>query len=180
MQRALDNISNKNVTTVIIAHRLSTIQNADVIYAIKDGKVLEKGTHEELLKLNCYYAGMVESQMDGTEKKKDKINRKDRHSSVYSAMSSDFENELNKGDDEIKKEKPKKKKKLISVQRGRIFSLYRNRKMLVFFASVASFFAGAVMPSAGYNLSNCINAFASGDKDKIKKRGLFHACMYIF
>ena len=179
VQRALDNISNKNVTTVIIAHRLSTIQNADVIYAIKDGKVLEKGTHEELLKLNGYYAGMVKSQMDGTDNKEYKMDKKDRHSSVYSAMSSDFENELNKGDDEIKKEKPKKKKKLISVQRGRIFSLYRNRKMLVFFASVASFFAGAVMPSAGFNLSNCINAFASGDKDKIKKRGLFHACMYI-
>ena len=179
VQRALDNISNKNVTTVIIAHRLSTIQNADVIYAIKDGKVFEKGTHEELLKLNGYYAGMVKSQMDGTDNKKDNMNKKDRHSSVYSAMSSNFENELNKSDDEIKKEKPKKKKKLISVQRGRIFSLYRNRKMLVFLASVASFFAGAVMPSAGFNLSNCINAFASGDKDKIKKRGLFHACMYI-
>ena len=179
VQRALDNISNKNVTTVIIAHRLSTIQNADVIYAIKDGKVLEKGTHEELLKLNGYYEGMVKSQMDGTDNKKDNMNKKDRHSSVYSAMSSNFENELNKSDDEIKKEKPKKKKKLISVQRGRIFSLYRNRKMLVFLASVASFFAGAVMPSAGFNLSNCINAFASGDKDKIKKRGLFHACMYI-
>ena len=179
VQRALDNISNKNVTTVIIAHRLSTIQNADVIYAIKDGKVLEKGTHEELLKLNGYYAGMVKSQMDGTDNKKDNMNKKDRHSSIYSAMSSNFENELNKSDDEIKKEKPKKKKKLISVQRGRIFSLYRNRKMLVFLASVASFFAGAVMPSAGFNLSNCINAFASGDKDKIKKRGLFHACMYI-
>ena len=179
VQRALDNISNKNVTTVIIAHRLSTIQNADVIYAIKDGKVLEKGTHEELLKLNGYYAGMVKSQIDGTDNKKDNMNKKDRHSSVYSAMSSNFENELNKSDDEIKKEKPKKKKKLISVQRGRIFSLYRNRKMLVFLASVASFFAGAVMPSAGFNLSNCINAFASGDKDKIKKRGLFHACMYI-
>ena len=179
VQRALDNISNKNVTTVIIAHRLSTIQNADVIYAIKDGKVLEKGTHEELLKLNGYYAGMVKSQMNGTDNKKDNMNKKDRHSSVYSAMSSNFENELNKNDDEIKKEKPKKKKKLISVQRGRIFSLYRNRKMLVFLASVASFFAGAVMPSAGFNLSNCINAFASGDKDKIKKRGLFHACMYI-
>ena len=179
VQRALDNISHKNFTTLIIAHRLSTIQNADVIYAIKDGKVLEKGTHEELLKLNGYYAGMVKSQMDGTDNKKDNMNKKDRHSSVYSAMSSNFENELNKSDDEIKKEKPKKKKKLISVQRGRIFSLYRNRKMLVFLASVASFFAGAVMPSAGFNLSNCINAFASGDKDKIKKRGLFHACMYI-
>ena len=176
VQRALDNISNKNVTTVIIAHRLSTIQNADVIYAIKDGKVLEKGTHEELLKLNGYYAGMVKSQMDGTDYKKDKNNKKDRHSSVYTVTS--VENEI-ENDDEMIKEKPKKKKKLISVQRSKIFSLYRNRKMLVFLASVASFFAGAVMPLAGFNLSNCINAFSSGDNKKIKDRGLLHACLYI-
>ena len=46
VQRALDNISQKNVTTVIIAHRLSTIKNADLIYAIKEGRVIEQGTHK--------------------------------------------------------------------------------------------------------------------------------------
>ena len=178
VQRALDNISNKNVTTVIIAHRLSTIQNADVIYAIKDGKVLEKGTHKELLALNGYYAGMVKSQMVSDDNGKERILSKIKHSSHFS-LGSNFEEELAQDDNEIKNVKTKKKKKLISVQRGRIFSLYRNRKLLVFFASLASFLAGAVMPSAGFNLSNCINAFASGDKDKIKKRGLLHACMYL-
>ena len=49
VQRALDHISERNVTTVIIAHRLSTIKNADLIYAIRDGEVLESGTHQELL-----------------------------------------------------------------------------------------------------------------------------------
>lgn len=63
VQRALDNISQKNVTTVIIAHRLSTIRNADLIYALKNGKVLEQGTHQELLEKNGYYAGLVKSQL---------------------------------------------------------------------------------------------------------------------
>ena len=63
VQRALDNISKKNVTTIIIAHRLSTIKNADLIYAIKGGKVIEKGTHKQLLELSGYYAGLVKSQL---------------------------------------------------------------------------------------------------------------------
>ena len=71
VQRALDNISQKNVTTIIIAHRLSTIKNADLIYALKEGKVIEKGTHEELLQKNGYYAGLVKSQLS-EEKLKNK------------------------------------------------------------------------------------------------------------
>ena len=52
VQEALDNISKSNITTIIIAHRLSTIKNADVIFALKNGKVAEQGTHQELLDLN--------------------------------------------------------------------------------------------------------------------------------
>jgi ATP-binding cassette subfamily B (MDR/TAP) protein 1 len=51
--------------------------------------------------------------------------------------------------------------------------------LIIFFASLGSLGAGAIMPLSGFNLSNCINVFSSNDKDKIKKRGTFHACMYI-
>ena len=63
VQHALDNISSKNVTTIIIAHRLSTIKNADLIYAIKEGAIIEQGTHKELLEKKGYYAGLVKSQL---------------------------------------------------------------------------------------------------------------------
>ena len=179
VQRALDNISKQKVTTVIIAHRLSTIQNADLIYAIKDGKVIEKGTHEELLNLNGYYAGMVKSQMveENTKKKTDKMNRK--HSSLYSTGSSLLKDDFDDEDDKIIKPKTKKKQKLIGVQRSRIFALYKNKKFIIFLTSLGSLCAGAVMPLAGFNLSNCINAFSSGDKGKIRRRGLLHSCMYL-
>ena len=175
VQRALDNISKKNVTTVIIAHRLSTIQNADVIYAIRNGKVCEKGTHEELLELNGYYAGLVKSQMTGDDKKTTN-NLAKKHSSLYSASSYNNE-EIN--DENVGQIKKKPKRKLIEVQRSRIFALFRNKKWIIFLASLGSLGAGAVMPLSGFNLSNCINVFSSNDKDKIKSRGTLHACLYI-
>ena len=175
VQKALDNISQKNVTTIIIAHRLSTVQNADVIYAIKNGKVVEKGTHEELLKLNGYYASLVKSQINSEEIQK-KLNH---HNSSNNANENIINNEEEDNDDEIKKEKPKPKKKLIPIQYGRILTLFRNKKMVVFLASLASFLSGVITPLAGYNLSNCINVFSSGDKNKIKVKGLLHARLYI-
>ena len=63
VQKALDNISKMNITTIIIAHRLSTIKNADIIYALKDGKVYEQGTHEELLNKGGYYADIIKPQL---------------------------------------------------------------------------------------------------------------------
>ena len=175
VQKALDNISQKNVTTVIIAHRLSTVQNADLIYAIKNGKVVEKGTHEELLKLNGYYASLVKSQINSAEIQ-EKLNH---HNPSNNANENINNNEEEDNDDEIKKEKPKPKKKLIPIQYGRILTLFRNKKMVVFIASLASFLSGVITPLAGYNLSNCINVFSSGDKNKIKVKGLLHARLYI-
>ncbi|XP_015603415.1 multidrug resistance protein homolog 49 isoform X2 [Cephus cinctus] len=58
VQRALDAAS-KGRTTVIVTHRLSTITNADKIVFIKDGVVVEMGTHEELLALGKHYYGLV-------------------------------------------------------------------------------------------------------------------------
>lgn len=52
-------------TTLIIAHRLSTIKNADVIYVLNKGRVIEKGTHEELLNIGGTYKKMYETQIRG-------------------------------------------------------------------------------------------------------------------
>lgn len=49
-------------TSFIVAHRLSTIQNADIILVMKDGKIIEKGNHKELLALNGFYYNLYNSQ----------------------------------------------------------------------------------------------------------------------
>ena len=55
----------KNRTSIVIAHRLSTIQHADEILVIKDGRITERGKHEELLQLNGDYRKLVELQAFG-------------------------------------------------------------------------------------------------------------------
>ena len=51
-------------TTIIIAHRLSTIKDADVILVMKDGDIVEQGTHDELLAKNGFYADLYNSQFE--------------------------------------------------------------------------------------------------------------------
>ncbi|WP_060868617.1 ABC transporter ATP-binding protein [Chryseobacterium indologenes] len=55
------NASLQNVTTITIAHRLSTVRYADQIVVMHRGRIVEKGTHQELLKKNNYYAQLLES-----------------------------------------------------------------------------------------------------------------------
>lgn len=61
IQKAMDNLS-KDRTTFVIAHRLSTIKNADIILVLKDGDIIEKGSHDELMKLNGFYSDLYNSQ----------------------------------------------------------------------------------------------------------------------
>ena len=51
-------------TSFIVAHRLSTIREADVILVMKDGDIVEQGTHEELLLKNGFYAELYNSQFE--------------------------------------------------------------------------------------------------------------------
>ena len=63
IQKAMDKLM-KNRTSFIIAHRLSTIKNADIILVMRDGDIVEKGKHEELLAQKGFYAELYNSQFE--------------------------------------------------------------------------------------------------------------------
>lgn len=64
IQRAMDKLT-EGRTSFVIAHRLSTIRNADLILVMKDGNIIEKGNHEELIAKDGFYANLYNSQFAG-------------------------------------------------------------------------------------------------------------------
>jgi len=62
VQDALENLM-KNRTSVVIAHRLSTVRNADLICVFHEGEIVERGTHDELIKLDGRYKRLHSMQM---------------------------------------------------------------------------------------------------------------------
>ena len=172
VQKSLDNVSAKNITTIIIAHRLSTIKNADIIFALKNGKVVEQGTHEELLKLDGYYAGLVKSQITQEEfandehlnvlKKKTKINAKINEKNISKPNKID----IKKTEDKTEKNKM------------RLFALFRNHKLLLSIATIGALCNGAIHPITALIRAKSVNSLSSADEDVVRDDGTFYGCFY--
>lgn len=75
IQEALEDLM-KNRTTIVIAHRLSTIKNADRIIAIKDGRIVEEGSHDELMAKQGLYAHLYQLQFQMQDEAADKAKRR--------------------------------------------------------------------------------------------------------
>ena len=190
VQRALDNISKSNVTTVIIAHRLSTIKNADLIYAIKDGKVYEQGTHQELLDKNGYYAGLVRSQLaeDELEKKEEQYHQtqmdKKKRSSMRKMSSMDKKHSsksIQEQQIEIDMQMAGRtsKKPPVKLDRMRVLKLLKNNKCDLALGTFGAFATGALHPVVGLILAMAINALSNPDDDVKRKDGNFYSLMYL-
>jgi ATP-binding cassette, subfamily B (MDR/TAP), member 1 len=68
IQETLHNLSEADITTIVIAHRLSTVKDADKIYVLDRGELVEEGNHEQLLRVNGVYARLVHTQIQLDQK----------------------------------------------------------------------------------------------------------------
>ena len=175
VQRALDNISQKNVTTVIIAHRLSTIKNADLIYACKGGKVLEQGTHQELLEKGGYYAGLVRSQLAQdeieTQNAKEEIIRK---KTSIKRRNTDEEVQFVRKDKEISLREDDVELRICNV-----FRELGDFKLDIALACLGAAILGCLSPVNGLIMAKTINALNSRYQTVRYDDGLKYAFIFL-
>lgn len=183
IQAALDRVS-KGRTTITIAHRLSTIAKADNIVVMSKGKLMEQGTHEELLKSEGgVYSGLVRAQKlalddDGDEtdapEEKEKENLHAILSREKSAMAAAG---VVEGLDETDVESTWKNRGLIGSF-GRLLWELRSRfpfyMIIIFFAAIV----GASIPIQAYLYAQVITVFTTPVGDEFLRKAAFWSLMW--
>ncbi|GMS92925.1 hypothetical protein PENTCL1PPCAC_15100, partial [Pristionchus entomophagus] len=192
VQQALENAS-RGRTTFIVAHRLSTIRNADCILVFKDGVVVEKGRHEELIRAAGNYHALVSAQVftdiddnieSGHEEKERQMTDR-RHSNVPVSLKSPREDaivaveEKEKDVDRLKRELEEE-----GVPRVSLFGILKYAKPewgFILIAFIASAVQGVVFPIFSLFFTDIINVFSllDSDVDKMQSEGHTYALLFL-
>ncbi|CAJ0587561.1 unnamed protein product, partial [Mesorhabditis spiculigera] len=197
VQEALENAS-MGRTTLVIAHRLSTIKNADRIVAMKDGQVVEVGTHEELLEQKGLYYELVNAQVfaDVDDKKKGlgkkaagkKLSARRRTSTSHSSQKGNIdaidEEEAKKVDPENEKDVDRLKRELQEEggQESNLFKILKYAKpewWLLILGTIACIIQGAVFPAFSLFFTQIMQVFSEPDPHKLRKDGHMWSLMFL-
>jgi ABC-type multidrug transport system fused ATPase/permease subunit len=162
VQKALDNLKFKNITTFVISHRLCTILNSDMIYFMKEGKIVEQGTHKELFAKNGLYTKLIRNQVD--ENGNLKVNEETQENSFKSQLirkrTQVIYSKKNKQNNSVKEEQ-------LSIKA--LFEIVKEKKKLIFLGIITSIFLGATQTLSGYIFGFSINALSETNQESMKK-----------
>ena len=166
VQMALDVINKKKITTIIIGNRLNIIKNADMIYALKGGRVVEKGTHDELMAKNGYYTGIIKSEIKKEILGDKEIDKKKELASLFSVKHSVFFGQTMKFDLNQEDENE------IHFKIYSLFGLVKDKKLELCIGILGGLFYGAIIPCISLILGKLTTAFALKDNSKMYKQSL--------
>lgn len=177
VQSALDKASSSNDrTTIVIAHRLSTIRNADLIYTLDHGKLVETGTHEELMAKKGAYHSLVILQQSSQADKENPSKRKQslkKQKSVNDRKKS-FAESFSGAEDSEKKEE--KDEKIPDVSLKKMFSLNAPEWYYIIIGCLAGIATGAANPAFAVILSKVLTVFQRCSYDE-QKEGIIFYCI---
>ena len=171
VQKALDNLKSKNITTLVISHRLNTIINSDMIYFMKEGKIVEEGTHKDLFFQNGLYKKLIKNQVDEYGDlliKNIKIQTPQK-----------FEKELIRRRSLIHLNKEENKGEKIPLSVKTLFLIVKDKKILIFFGIISSILAGVTITLCGYFFGFIINSLSEVDNEKFNEDTNFWGTVYL-
>ena len=176
VQKAIDNIAKMNITTIIISNRLTAIKTADIIYTIKDGKVCEKGTHEELLNKGGYYADIIRPQLAENESDKQNKYKEENDLNIINEQKINSEKEANfKKSDKIIAKSPTD----VKVTFSKLLKNFLIFKKNFILACIAAFVLGILQTFDGFIIGRCINSLNSKYETKRYDDGKLYASIYL-
>ncbi|KAK7184542.1 ABC transporter transmembrane region [Paraphaeosphaeria sporulosa] len=175
VQDALDRVS-KNRTTIVIAHRLSTIKRADKIIVMRQGKLVEQGSHDELVKIeDGVYHSLVYAQNLAMEADEELADAPLRKSKTAETEKSDIVE--TEEDRPASKDEPEWTDKSFMSTGGRMILEQRHHTVLYLLAFVGILGAGAVYPIQAYVFANVVQVFTLSGQSFVQK-GYFWAGMF--
>ncbi|CAH2045071.1 unnamed protein product [Thlaspi arvense] len=194
VQEALDNAS-LGRTTIVIAHRLSTIRNADLIYVVHNGRIVETGSHEELMEnLNGQYTSLVRLQQMENEESDDgdigsvsvqgsqfSILRKDLkysprlHSQSRSNLLTTSSTDMN-----LSSSIPKKKKKKPPVPSfKRLMAMNRPEWKHALYGCLSAALYGAIQPTFSFASGSMVSVYFLTNHDEVKEKTRIYTLSFV-
>ena len=163
VQKALDNLKLKNITTFVISHRLCTILNSDMIYFMKEGKIVEEGQHKELFFKNGFYTKLIKNQVD--EFGNLKYNEESQENT--------FQQDLDRRRTMLVYKTMTKSKIMIKAENKfsimKLFNIVKEKNILIKLGIISSILLGVTQTLSGYVFGFVINALSETEQDKMKK-----------